>query len=86
MGMDRNTVIGFVLIGILLIGMLFINNQSKQDFEAKQAIEKKKADSLAGLNQKVDTSAAKKDAKITDSILNAKKQLPSTFITDTVEQ
>ena len=86
MGMDRNTVIGFVLIGILLIGMLFINNQSKQEFDTKQAIEKKKADSLAGLNQKVDTSAAKRDAKITDSILNAKKQLPSNFITDTVEQ
>ena len=86
MGMDRTTVIGFVLIGILLIGMLFINNQSKQEFDAKQAIEKKKADSLAGLNQKVDTSAAKRDAKITDSILNAKKQLPSNFITDTVEQ
>ncbi len=83
MGMDRNTVIGFVLIGILLIGMFYINSKSSQEFQAQ---EKKKADSIAALAPKADTNALKADAKIADSILNAKKQLPSTFITDTVEQ
>ena len=32
MGMDRNTVIGFVLIGALLIGMFYINSQSNQAY------------------------------------------------------
>jgi YidC/Oxa1 family membrane protein insertase len=83
MGMDRNTVIGFVLIGMLLIGMFYINSKSSQEFQAQ---EKKKADSIAALAPKADTNALKADAKITDSILNDKKQLPATFITDTVEQ
>ncbi len=83
MGMDRNTVIGFVLIGILLIGMFYINSKSSQEFQAQ---EKKKADSIAARAPKADTNALKTDAKITDSILNAKKQLPLTYITDTVEQ
>ena len=29
MGMDRNTVIGFVLIGMLLIGMFYFNSQEQ---------------------------------------------------------
>jgi len=86
MGMDRNTVIGFVLIGMLLIGMFYINSKSSQEFQTQQAIEKKKMDSLAALNKNTDTSAAKRDIKITDSILRAKTQLPSVFITDTTEQ
>ena len=48
MGMDRNTIIGFVLIGALLIGMLYINNQSSQ---ALQAQKKREADSIAALKR-----------------------------------
>ena len=44
MGMDRNTVIGFVLIGVLLIGMLFFNNRNS---EALKAENQRKADSAA---------------------------------------
>mgnify|MGYP000729916708 CR=1 FL=1 len=36
MGMDRNTVIGFVLIGILLIGMFVMNSQSNQALQVQK--------------------------------------------------
>ena len=72
MGMDRNTVIGFVLIGLLLMGMLYMNSRSSQ---ALQELNKKKADSLAALAKKnIDTSAVKKDAALADSFKNAKNQ------------
>jgi YidC/Oxa1 family membrane protein insertase len=56
MGMDKNTMIGFALIGALLIGMLYINNRSKSAYEAQQ---KHIADSIAALKPKVDTTLAK---------------------------
>ena len=71
MGMDRNTIIGFVLIGALLIGMLYINNQSSQ---ALQAQKKHEADSIAALKPKVNVTAAKTDSLKTDSLLKAKTQ------------
>ncbi|RYY49692.1 MAG: membrane protein insertase YidC [Chitinophagaceae bacterium] len=53
MGMDKNTLIGFGLIGALLIAMFVINSKSRQAFE----IEKKRvADSIAALQPKPDTS------------------------------
>ena len=80
MGMDRNTVIGFVLIGALLIGMFVINSRSNQAFLAEQ---KRIEDSIASTKPKVDTAAIKKDLKLTDSILDAKQKLPDGFIADT---
>ena len=44
MGMDRNTVIGFVLIGLLLMGMFYINNKDNRAYLAEQ---KRIADSIA---------------------------------------
>jgi YidC/Oxa1 family membrane protein insertase len=56
MGMDRNTVIGFVLIGVLLIGMFVINSRSRLAYEGQQ---KKIADSIAALKPKnVETRTA----------------------------
>lgn len=49
MGMDRNTVIGFVLIGILLVVMLGINSKNRLEFEAGQ---KKLQDSIANVQRK----------------------------------
>lgn len=49
MGMDRNQVIGFVLIGLLLIGMFAINSKSRQDYEREQ---RRIADSLEALKPK----------------------------------
>lgn len=70
MGMDRNTVIGFVLIGVLLMGMLYFNSRSNQAFEAQK---KAVADSAAAAEKaKVDTNAVKKDAAVTDSFQQAK--------------
>jgi YidC/Oxa1 family membrane protein insertase len=70
MGMDRNTVIGFVLIGLLLMGMLYMNNRSSQ---ALQVLKKHEADSIAALVKlKVDTVTSQKDSIATDSLLHAK--------------
>ena len=82
MGMDKNTVIGFVLIGALLIAMFIINSRSNQAY----TVEKKRIeDSIALTKPKVDPVAAKKDIIFTDSILAAKQKLPTAFITDTTE-
>ena len=69
MGMDRNTVIGFILIGALLIGMFVINSKSRLAYEGEQ---KRIADSIAAAHPK-DTLAAALDSLKTIS-LKAPKQ------------
>ena len=64
MGMDRNTVIGFILIGALLITMFVINSKSRLAFEGDQ---KRKADSAEALKPKEDTLAKKMDVAKADS-------------------
>lgn len=83
MGMDKNTVIGFVLIGALLIAMFIINSRSNQAFMTEK---KRVEDSIAATKPKVDTAALTKDLKLTDSILAAKQKLPKAFITDTTNK
>ena len=51
--MDRNTVIGFLLLGLLFIGYIFYNSQGKQTLEKQQQHIK---DSLDRLKPKTDTS------------------------------
>ena len=65
MGMDRNTVIGFVLIGMLLMGMFYFNSRGNQAFLAEQ---KKVADSVAKTRPKVDSAAIAKDSLVTDTL------------------
>ncbi|MBK6380342.1 MAG: hypothetical protein IPF72_11760 [Chitinophagaceae bacterium] len=55
MGMDRNTVIGFVLIGALLIAMFVINSRSNQAFLTEK---KRVEDSIAAAKPKVDPAVA----------------------------
>lgn len=81
--MDRNTIIGFVLIGALLIGMFYINSQSSQAYLREK---KRVEDSIAASKPKPDSAAIKLDIARKDSMLKAQKQLPSTFIADTTEQ
>ncbi|MGB4844966.1 MAG: membrane protein insertase YidC [Ferruginibacter sp.] len=84
MGMDKNTVIGFVLIGALLIGMFIINSRSNQAY-----LENKKLfdDSVAATKPKVDTLAAHIDSLKADSMQAAKVQLSAaTFITDSAKE
>ncbi len=77
--MDKNTVIGFVLIGALLITMFIINSRSNQAYmKEKQRVE----DSIAATKPKVDLVAAQMDSLKTDSLQKAKLQLPAVFITD----
>lgn len=72
MGMDRNTVIGFVLIALLLFGMLYMNSKSSQ---ALQDQNKRRDDSIAAAKKlQIDTIAAKKDAIKTDSFINTRTQ------------
>jgi len=81
MGMDRNTVIGFVLIGALLIAMFVINSRSNQAYLAET---KRHDDSIAALKPKKDTSAIALDMAKADSISKARALQPaSVFITDT---
>jgi len=53
MGMDRNTLIGFLLIGALLIGMFMLNSKSRLAFEAEQ---QRIADSIRKSKPVVDTT------------------------------
>lgn len=83
MGMDKNTVIGFVLIGVLLIGMFYINNRSNQAYLAEK---KRVEDSIAALRPKADVITVKADSLKTDSLQKAKQQVPAVFITDTANK
>lgn len=80
--MDKNTVIGFALIGVLLIAMFVINSRSNQAYLTEK---KRIEDSIALTKPKVDPVIAKKDSLKLDSLLAAKQKLPQVFITDTVE-
>ena len=79
--MDKNTLIGFGLIGALLIGMLVINNNSKATYDLEQ---KRIADSIAALKPKVDSNAVKLDLQKTDSLITARQT--QGFIQDTVKE
>lgn len=61
MGMDRNTVIGFVLIGLLMMGMFYFNSRGQREQQLIDAQHKKTADSLANLN-KPDSATALRDS------------------------
>jgi YidC/Oxa1 family membrane protein insertase len=82
MGMDRNTVIGFVLIGLLMFGMFYFNSRSQQ---AKLAEDKRIQDSIAKTKPKVDTALAKIDSLRTDSIRRAQAVTSFVPTKDTAE-
>ncbi len=68
MGMDRNTVIGFILIGILLTAMLFMNSRGK---DAMLAEKKRIEDSTAKATPRVDPKVAILDSLKADSLKDA---------------
>ncbi len=65
MGMDRNTLIGFALIGALLVAMFAINSKNKNAYEAQQ---KHIADSIAVLHPKPNTAVLAADSLKADSL------------------
>jgi len=64
MGMDKNTVIGFVLIGMLLMGMFYFNNKGNSTYLAEQ---KRVADSIMLTKPKVNLVQVKLDSLSHDS-------------------
>lgn len=82
--MDRNTVVGFVLIGILLIGMFYFNNRSNQAYLAEQ---KRIEDSIARTKPKIDNKIATLDSIHADSLRKLKPQQITAFKTpDSVKE
>ena len=65
MGMDRNTLIGFALIGALLVAMFAINSKNKNAYEAQT---KHIADSIAALHPKPNTAVLAADSLKADSV------------------
>lgn len=53
--MDRNTVIGFVLIGLLMMGMFWFNSRGENERRMIAAQQKKTEDSLIALNKRPDS-------------------------------
>ena len=84
MGMDRNTVIGFILIGVLFVGMFYFNNRSNQAYLAEQ---KKIEDSIAKTRPKIDVKAARLDSIRADSLRKLIPQQITAFKTpDSVKE
>ena len=76
--MDRNTVIGFILIGALLIGMFYINSRSNQAYLAEK---KRAADSSDAAKPKIDSKVSKLDSVKTDSLRKANLMTKTNFQT-----
>lgn len=64
MNLDRNSVIGFVLLALLFFGYFFFNSQAQKEHVAQQ---KRIEDSLAALKPKVDPAAVRIDSLRADS-------------------
>ncbi len=86
MGMDKNTVIGFVLIGALLIAMFIINSNGNQAYLRETKEKKRIEDSITASKIKVDPTLVLADSVKADSMKMAKLRLPLDFITDTVNE
>ncbi len=74
MEMDRNTVIGFILIGAMLIVMFVVNSKSRLAYEGEQ---QRLADSAATVKAKKDVATAQKDTAKNDSIKPVAAQQPA---------
>jgi len=68
MQMDRNTVIGFVLLAALFFGYFWFTRQGQLEYEKKQ---KHVSDSIAALQPKLDTTLARMDSTKRDSVIQA---------------
>ncbi|MBI3883193.1 MAG: membrane protein insertase YidC, partial [Sphingobacteriales bacterium] len=62
--MDRNTLIGFILIGALMVGMFYFNSKGNQAYLADQ---KRIEDSIARFKKPIDAITAKLDSLKYDS-------------------
>jgi YidC/Oxa1 family membrane protein insertase len=83
MGKDKNTIIGFTLIGLLLFGMMYMNSRSQKAYQDEQ---KRIADSIEKTKPKVNPLVAKADSLKADSIKKFNTQQQSTFQIPTNEE
>jgi YidC/Oxa1 family membrane protein insertase len=79
-GMDKNTVLGFVLMGLLLFGYLYITNKNNQQFEALKKHQEDSIASVVALQKPIvqkDTVAALPivDTSAAGKILHGQEQL-----------
>lgn len=81
MGFDRNTIIGFVLIGVLLVAMFIVNSKSQLAYEAEQLRIK---DSIENLKPKVAPELAGEDAQKADTLKHATRS--GAFVTASAAQ
>src|SRR5882724_4386568 len=65
MGMDRNTVIGFVLLGILLFTYLFISTKNSHELQKER---QRYEDSVARIKMQQETQAKLQDSSKNKSI------------------
>jgi YidC/Oxa1 family membrane protein insertase len=74
MKFDRNTVIGFTLLGLLLVGYFWMNIKNQRKYQMEQAKEQARIDSINKTKiPKVDSTTAKIDSLRADSAEQASK-------------
>ena len=79
MGMDKNTLIGFGLIGALLIAMFAINSKSRLATEGEK---KRIADSVAAVKAKLDSNTA----LLNKAVVDTNRQTPTTTASSPFQQ
>lgn len=79
--MDRNTVIGFVLIGLLMMGMFYFNSKGAAELEAEK---KRVADSVERTKPKIDPAVARLDSLRMDSV--RRKQSAGAFLDSSIKE
>lgn len=69
MKLDRNTVIGFVVLGLLFFGYFYFTNKEQKEYRQKKAREQFVQDSIAKANApKIDSAVLARDSAKNDSI------------------
>ena len=74
--MDRNTIIGFVLIGLLMMGMFWFNSKGDKANQLIQAQQKKTEDSIRNANKKDPALIARDSAT---AVINHQTQVAGIF-------
>jgi YidC/Oxa1 family membrane protein insertase len=79
MNFDRNTVIGFILLGILFFGFFYYTNKQKAALDKQTAIEQAKKDSIAKLNQSKNTTVNKTDTSAGVAVIDSNTKFPQSI-------
>jgi YidC/Oxa1 family membrane protein insertase len=87
MNFDRNTILGFLLLGVLLLGFFWTTSREQAAYRKKQLIEQAKQDSIAKANMpSLDSVALKEDSAKTESVAKVQKAGVFYDAADTTEQ